>query len=1308
MATPSTPQSAPIEIPMPALPRLELNITSKSQETFTPGNGRVETRNRWGGHHIGLIEGSSEIEIIGPPNGTRDQGLKTQNNAEPSIIHPTPIPLQMPAGKSYIVINDNCSHRNSDACNITQAANITGDLKKNYDIQITGGATACCVQHNQVTLRRKLQLRPNSTISISPNGKYIVIHAGDRWIAFNTHGTGTKSQAPDAWERIDIGKKTLPEINANTELIQFLGTLNAAEAVITVRLNDTQVAKTTPKTVQIAPANNPANVSATFNIAGVGKNVCADPKNPAIIYVCPENNQQGEMFVINMSGAAPTWQPKKIPNFPKKHKKIYGIHFDPTGNLMVLETATSTVILEKGSWEEIQLKPPVRSLQFETDGKITAVDTTGHIVICNNNMTTILPILEQRRIARTAQGVGAAGTAAQIGPKKTSPQFEKLKPIRDLTGQKITAAIKPATTMSAVDAAAQLITQIRGQLTGEGYQPPEIEFILQPGFEAIKAKKQEIAGTLVQGVITRVRTNLGGVSIAVLPQLTADIKTLVDLYVNVTPTVRTEIEAVSDEFRVKSTQLFEQQGKTIIKTIDGIIQGVATALQGIHRALALRKWEEDELPKVREQLRALETACPLGATDAHAKIIAAQQELIRIVSNQRQKLTKDEKAETARARANIDDFDQLIKTEIDEWVQYLRDQRFPTRTAAQTTIDTSATRRHLEAQIASLKTKDTEAGAATELKLKIAIANLLGEIDRGGLEVVDATGKKSVRFGTRTFPKWEGHVETRRKKEMNIIFMEDPRTKGPGVKVEEIRGDIGVEVTYGYDKKKTRRLFEGMEDEEDWRYNTMHWRGGGITPSYVDPATHRTVKTNYRDWSRGDESKLKKSIAAIQEKINTHKTKRPKPPVGTTGKEKIKTWRETDTKYKTWKEEGKTLIKELADFYEKNHILLLRRLERIEMEEEETNGNGTGYVPEWKNDWVRDEHTEKYLGKMAGRCKMQLELQKGMLLLKGHAGTGKDVLVEMFASATGRPLFGFNCSKWTTEFELAEDVQLEAEGGASRTIKVPSTILQGITTPGAIVYLNEFNAMPEQAQIFLHALLDGKRSMTLKTSSGKVVKAEPSVVIMGSMNPGSRLYPGTFDPQLATRSRLVELNIEYPPYQYKKNPADKTPFNNKDPYDVSEALRIARSVPSLKELTFDPNMKTNEFVKVWDQHVNSYPSTPPARTLNPTQQFDLMVLLALVQFTHRLREEFKKQGLDAKALPVKFPVTGRELQFCAYRLGEMPDNEKIVTPGKPAPDPATVARNLLANYFLVHSDDDVEREKIETAMRSWSSTKRVP
>jgi MoxR-like ATPase len=321
-----------------------------------------------------------------------------------------------------------------------------------------------------------------------------------------------------------------------------------------------------------------------------------------------------------------------------------------------------------------------------------------------------------------------------------------------------------------------------------------------------------------------------------------------------------------------------------------------------------------------------------------------------------------------------------------------------------------------------------------------------------------------------------------------------------------------------------------------------------------------------------------------------------------------------------------------------------------------------------------------------------------MLLLKGHAGTGKDVRLLMFAAMTNRPYFSFDCTKWTTESDLSEDLVLEAVDGASQTMRLPSTILNAITTPGGILYLNEFNAMPQQSQTFLHALLDSKRAITLKTSSGKVVRAHPSVLIVGSMNPN---YPGTFEPQLATRSRIVSLEIDYPPMKREKEPGD---LIAEAPYDASEALRMARSMDSLSDLTYEADIKRNDFVKMWDKYVNGIENG--ASDPNPTQRYDIEVILALVQFANKLREDFVKvfeKTRDArKALPVTQPITGRELRRCAYALNKIPPEEKANLAGA-----ENVAKVLLEQFYLSHFDKKEDKDKILAAMTAWRVKHRV-
>ncbi len=332
------------------------------------------------------------------------------------------------------------------------------------------------------------------------------------------------------------------------------------------------------------------------------------------------------------------------------------------------------------------------------------------------------------------------------------------------------------------------------------------------------------------------------------------------------------------------------------------------------------------------------------------------------------------------------------------------------------------------------------------------------------------------------------------------------------------------------------------------------------------------------------------------------------------------------------------------------------------------------------------------------------DLHEGVLNLKGHAGTGKDVLIKMFANRTNRPYFAIDCTKWTTESDLSEDITLTSKDGATQVISVPSSVLNGIQTPGAMVYFNEINAMPETAQIFLHALWDEKRSMTLKTKSGKTIKADPTVVMVSSMNPD---YPGTFKPQFATRSRMVSMQVDYPPLLKWTDPSDprrdQTDTNLNPPYSASEALRLARGIDSLSDLTYEPNMKENGFVKMWDHHVNKIANGSPEP--DPIQKVEIETILALVQFGNKLRKDFMLTYDDSRTnkptVEIHQPLTSRELRRCAYTLNRLPTEVKLRT------DPDDMAQEMLRQFFLNNIDDADEVRKIETEMATWSRSLRV-
>lgn len=594
--------------------------------------------------------------------------------------------------------------------------------------------------------------------------------------------------------------------------------------------------------------------------------------------------------------------------------------------------------------------------------------------------------------------------------------------------------------------------------------------------------------------------------------------------------------------------------------------------------------------------------------------------------------------------------------------------------------------------------KDPVKGKSIKQSFDVALSQLYYGVDQQSKVEVAQSGQQMVLFGEKAFPVWEGKVKKKQQRKVELQFAEDRSTHGPGVTRDQISGEVELKVTDAYGKEHIVRPYDGLSDGDDYRLgfvSTIY--GSEFTPSYLSGKEYLDLRRNYIDWMKGDASLIKRGVKSRRQELRQLFDSRPHRsqfPAGEQGEAAFQAAREV------WDDANKQKVSELISKYgqylAEKQVTLLRRIDAISDEPEAPNGNGKGYVPEWQSHWVVDPQTESYLESMAEHLLMQLELQEGMLLLKGHAGTGKDVLVKMFCEKTHRPYFAVDCTKWTTEFELSEDITLESVNGASQTVKVPSVVLSAITTPGAVLYFNELNAMPEQAQIFLHSLLDEKRTLTLKTSSGKTVKADPSTLIIGSMNPG---YPGTFEPQFATRSRTVSLEIGYPPLKRENDPGD----NRADkPYNVSEAMRIARSVNSLQGMTYEVDLKRNTFVKVWDSYVNGIATG--AAPLSAEQKFDLEVILALIEFGDELRQNFiatlEKRG-GRKSLEVTQPITAREMRRAAWALNQIPASEKINTSG--AED---LAKQFIERFFLSHIDDSEQRANLLRHMKANMHAKK--
>lgn len=1106
------------------------------------------------------------------------------------------------------------------------------------------------------------------------------------FIAFQTKSPQGIDLPPRNWKRFDNTDDWVNKLPKNIET--ETSNLDIGDVNYLGGTPDHLIFVYKDKIVYVKPGKTLLEADYTDKIIGVGDNVAIDPNNPKITYYC-STDKPLSILRLDTSGDPATWQTEAV-DFPTSYQEIKNLQLDPTGNFFTFESNNEFVILSKDDLKEVKKVPKLFSGKVDEQGKIRGIDDKGHLVIYEANFQEVAQEVEKRKVAKLAQGlsVDLFEQESAAAAKVEVDQFQHLTPVKTDLETRFNTQLQQITTLENMSTVGEALTKLRGRLRSEGLQPAQIDFITQGIQDSIAGKERILVVPIVAKGLTDLHTKLGGnLTITSITEARGDLAKLKSLEGLVDDATRVQIRALENQFGQQSAELFRREGAVIEKDVGDLVTGVKAEVEKMVTVGDFADWQEFRLPQLVSRLGALANDCSIEASETQRKILAARRQLQEISRENEKKFKEHYSQVREKASEVMGERVELMKVDIDSFTDRLRGRGFKDRSQAEVYVRSSEAVEALRAEIEELKRQNPDAAKELDKALKVQLATVMAEIERGGLTTVAETGQQMILFGDTLFPRWEGKVQEKMQRQVDLIFIPDERTKGPGVTADKVLGDVGIIEINSRGKLDKQRLYEGMQDEDEWRYGSVAYRGEYVFPSYLTQAEYRQLKQEYADWNKGDGSKLRREFNEKKQALRDWYKQRQKP--GERDPHDDDQW---GGKYRD-------LLKDYATFSAEHHILLLTRIDQMRSAPETEFANGSGYVPEWQSHWTADEDTEFNLGEMAKAAKMQLDLQEGLLDLKGHAGTGKDVLVKMFCNRSKRPYFAIDCSKWTTEFELSEDVVLEAEEGASKTVKVPSVVLNAITTPGAVMYFNEINAMPEQAQIFLHGLMDEKRTLTLKTSSGKAVRTLDSVLLMGSMNPG---YPGTFNPQFATKSRMVGLEIDYPKLYRERDPNDPNP---NPPISASEALRVARQVDSLEDLTYEANPQHNDFVKIWDRYVNGIQNGAP--DLTQTQRFDVEAILTMVEFAQKLREGFilKFEKARASAIPrgtllVDQPITGREMRRMAYFLSKMSAEEKATA------NPEAVVRNLIERFFLSHIDKKDERDDIKTAMATWTSSKR--
>jgi hypothetical protein len=165
------------------------------------------------------------------------------------------------------------------------------------------------------------------------------------------------------------------------------------------------------------------------------------------------------------------------------------------------------------------------------------------------------------------------------------------------------------------------------------------------------------------------------------------------------------------------------------------------------------------------------------------------------------------------------------------------------------------------------------------------------------------------------------------------------------------------------------------------------------------------------------------------------------------------------------------------------------------------------------------------------------------ILIEGHAGSGKTMSVQAYASARNMRYFNVACH-----------IGLEASHLIGRWIPTPEGhfrwqdgAVTEIVRNGGVLLFNEINFAPERFLTFIFSLLDYRREIQLMENGGEVIRAHKDLIIIADMNPD---YRGTRPLNQALADRFA-IRLSFP---YDK-PIEQKLLGNKALVDMANQLR---------------------------------------------------------------------------------------------------------------------------------------------------------
>ena len=277
-------------------------------------------------------------------------------------------------------------------------------------------------------------------------------------------------------------------------------------------------------------------------------------------------------------------------------------------------------------------------------------------------------------------------------------------------------------------------------------------------------------------------------------------------------------------------------------------------------------------------------------------------------------------------------------------------------------------------------------------------------------------------------------------------------------------------------------------------------------------------------------------------------------------------------------------------------------------------------VPHLSSGTVIGPTTEIFLQTFADLAEKQVESQgkwSGIIIIEGDAGTGKNFKVDIYAHMTNREVFEMQGNKTAQK----EDILYSYELGPDGTYRLPSYLIRGIQTPGALVLLDEINTYPPEVLKLLNPLLDGRRYIN-DPQFGRI-SVHPSVLLVWLMNPQHYLGTTPLSPEIKSRARM--MCDEYPEFQLAGGTIS-----------WEEGYLVTRHMTRNLQIG---KMDQNTFIEFWNACVNNFDTGVQA---NKDTKKVFQDISAYIAFARSMRSIYQTTMMGKGKEEFHYPISLRD------------------------------------------------------------------